>query len=107
MLTCPLPDVKLKVEAATQLRDNLEHYITGPIYPAFLKKLIPIFINCLKGPPVFISTSLEQVRASSILPSPVLIYYRNYEAVFSKSSTDYLLTLPNHSNHMQKKWWIF
>ena len=55
-------DAKVKVEAATQLRDNLEHYITGPIYPAFLKKLIPIFINCLKGPPVFVSTSVEQVR---------------------------------------------
>lgn len=55
-------DVKVKVEAATQLRDNLEHYITGNIYPAFLKKLVPIFINCLSGPPVFVSTSAEQVR---------------------------------------------
>ena len=35
--------------------DNLEHYITGAIYPAFLKKLVPIFINCLNGPPVFVS----------------------------------------------------
>jgi hypothetical protein len=66
-LTLSVIDVKVKVEAATQLRDNLEHYISGPIYPSFLKKLIPIFLNCLKGPPVFISTSAEQVR------SPVLI----------------------------------
>ena len=58
---CNSTDVKVKVEAATQLRDNLEHYISGPIYPAFLKKLVPIFINCLKGPPVFVSTSAEQV----------------------------------------------
>jgi hypothetical protein len=57
-------DVKLKAEAASQLRDNLEHYISGPLYPAFLKKLVPIFLNCLKGPPVFISTSPEQVCAS-------------------------------------------
>lgn len=57
-------DVKAKVEAATQLRDNLEHYVSGQMYPVFLKKLIPIFINCLKGPPVFISTSPEQVRTS-------------------------------------------
>jgi hypothetical protein len=56
-----LVDVKIKVEAASQLRDNLEHYISGPIYPAFLKKLVPIFVQCLKGPPVFISTSAEQV----------------------------------------------
>jgi len=54
-------DVKLKFEAASQLRDSLEHYTTGPIYPAFLKKLIPIFITILKGQPVFISTSSEQV----------------------------------------------
>ncbi|TVY21135.1 Transcription-associated protein 1 [Lachnellula arida] len=66
-LSSPDSDVKLKVEAATQLRDNLEHYISGPIYPAFLKKLIPIFINCLKGPPVFISTSSEQKLRSCIL----------------------------------------
>ena len=59
------PDVKVRVDAAAQLRDNLEHYITGPIYPAFLKKLVPIFINCLKGPPVFISTSPEQVRETT------------------------------------------
>ena len=56
-----LADVKTKVEAATQLRDNLEHYVSGPTYSMFLKKLVPIFINCLKGPPVFISTSPEQV----------------------------------------------
>jgi transformation/transcription domain-associated protein len=53
--------VKVKVEAATQLRDNLEHYISGNIYIGFLKKLMPIFITCLNGPPVFISTSAEQV----------------------------------------------
>lgn len=55
--------MKVKVEAATQLRDNLEHYISGNIYPGFLKKLMPIFITCLQGPPVFISTSAEQVGA--------------------------------------------
>ncbi|RQM08647.1 hypothetical protein DH86_00000368 [Scytalidium sp. 3C] len=55
-------DVKLKVEAVTQLRDQLEHYTTGPIYQAFLKKIIPVFIALLKGPPVFVSTSAEQLR---------------------------------------------
>ncbi|QSZ33988.1 hypothetical protein DSL72_005568 [Monilinia vaccinii-corymbosi] len=60
-------DLKIKVEAAVQLRDGLENYITGPIYPAFLRKLMPIFINCLKGPPVFISTSLEQKLRCCIL----------------------------------------
>ncbi|KUJ06740.1 uncharacterized protein LY89DRAFT_790380 [Mollisia scopiformis] len=60
-------DAKTKGEAAIQLRDNLEHYITGQIYPAFLKRLIPIFINCLKGPPVFVSTSAEQRLRNCVL----------------------------------------
>ncbi|RDW62546.1 hypothetical protein BP5796_10848 [Coleophoma crateriformis] len=60
-------DVKLKVEAATQLRDSLEHYTSGPIYPAFLKKLIPIFMSCLNGPPIFISTSPEQKLRNCVL----------------------------------------
>jgi transformation/transcription domain-associated protein len=55
-------DVKIRIKAATQLLDNIEHYVSGPIYAEFLKKLVPIFINCLKGPPVFTSTSPEQVR---------------------------------------------
>jgi transformation/transcription domain-associated protein len=67
--------VKVKVEAATQLRDNLEHYITGNIYPGFLKKLMPIFIACLKGPPVFISTSAEQVGVIVQTHRQMLISY--------------------------------
>jgi len=55
-------DLKLRVEAAQQLRDSLENYVSGAIYPAFLKKLMPIFVALLKGPPVFVSTSAEQVR---------------------------------------------
>ncbi|KAI6717317.1 hypothetical protein JHW43_000220 [Diplocarpon mali] len=51
----------------TQLRDSLEHYITGQIYSPFLKKLVPIFITILKGPPVFISTSPEQKLRNCIL----------------------------------------
>ncbi|KAH8591080.1 hypothetical protein B0O99DRAFT_551034 [Bisporella sp. PMI_857] len=60
-------DVRAKVEAATGLRDSLEAYVTGPLYPTFLKKLVPIFINCLKGPPVFISTSPEQKLRNCVL----------------------------------------
>lgn len=55
-------DVKVKSEAATQLRDNLEHYTSGQIYTGFLKRMIPLFVTILEGPPVFISTSPEQVR---------------------------------------------
>ena len=74
LLTLSPTDVKVKVEAATQLRDNLEHYVSGPIYPAFLKKLVPIFINCLNGPPVFVSTSAEQVRISAAIYIRILTW---------------------------------
>lgn len=65
MLISPTIDVRLKVESANTLRDSLDHYTSGPIYPAFLKKLVPIFVNILKGSPVFISTSGEQVCSIS------------------------------------------
>ncbi|KAG9232438.1 hypothetical protein BJ875DRAFT_404876 [Amylocarpus encephaloides] len=60
-------DLKIKVEAAAQLRDNLEHYIAPQVYPRFLEKLIPLFINILEAPPVFVSTSPEQKVRYSIL----------------------------------------
>ncbi|KAH8587649.1 hypothetical protein B0O99DRAFT_733099 [Bisporella sp. PMI_857] len=60
-------DVNIRSEVATQLSDNIEHYVSGPTYTEFLKKLVPIFINCLKGPPVFIGTSLEQKLRICIL----------------------------------------
>lgn len=85
MLISLVADVKTKLESALQLRDNLDHYITGPIYPAFLKKLIPIFINCLKGPPAFISTSAEQVRQHKIaLHGILLTRTRDYDIAYSK-----------------------
>lgn len=54
-------DVRLKLEAATTLRDSLDHYTSGPIYPPFLKRLMPIFTGILKGPCIFHSNSPEQV----------------------------------------------
>lgn len=60
-------DIKQRVESAGTLRDSLDHYTTGVIYPAFLKKLVPIFVNILKGPPVFISSSGEQKLRNTIL----------------------------------------
>jgi transformation/transcription domain-associated protein len=55
-------DAEIRFEAAIQLSNNIEHYVSGPTYAKFLKKLVPIFNNCLKGPPVFIDTSPEQVE---------------------------------------------
>ncbi|KEY73370.1 hypothetical protein S7711_01483 [Stachybotrys chartarum IBT 7711] len=60
-------DVRLKVEAATTLRDSLDHYTSGPIYPAFLKRLMPVFINILRGSCIFQSNSPEQKLRNCIL----------------------------------------
>lgn len=60
-------DIRQRVESATTLRDSLDHYTSGAIYPAFLKKLLPIFVNILKSQPVFISTSGEQKLRNTVL----------------------------------------
>lgn len=66
-LSTPETEPKLKVEAAITLRDSLDHYTTGPTYPLFLKKLMPIFINILRGAPIFHSTSNEQKLRNCVL----------------------------------------
>ncbi|KAK4082839.1 uncharacterized protein Triagg1_1729 [Trichoderma aggressivum f. europaeum] len=60
-------DTRLKVEAATTLRDSLDAYTNGPIYEPFLKRLMPIFINILRGPCIFQSNSPEQKLRNCIL----------------------------------------
>ncbi|KKP04788.1 transformation/transcription domain-associated protein [Trichoderma harzianum] len=60
-------DTRLKVEAATTLRDSLDAYTNGPIYEPFLKRLMPIFINILRGPCIFQSVSPEQKLRNCIL----------------------------------------
>ncbi|KAG6015295.1 hypothetical protein E4U54_003762 [Claviceps lovelessii] len=60
-------DIRLKLEAATTLRDSLDHYTSGPIYSPFLKRLMPIFINILRGPSIFQSNSPEQKLRHCIL----------------------------------------
>ncbi|KAH6689603.1 transcription-associated protein [Plectosphaerella plurivora] len=66
-LSTPELETKIKVEAATTLRDSLDHYTAGPIYTPFLRKLMPIFIAILKGPPIFQSNSPEQKLRNCIL----------------------------------------
>ncbi|WDK12319.1 FAT domain-containing protein [Colletotrichum graminicola] len=66
-LSSPETDARIKVEAATTLRDSLDHYTAGPIYPPFLKRLVPIFIAILRGPCIFQSNSPEQKLRNCIL----------------------------------------
>lgn len=61
-------DAKAKLTPAMELRDNVEFLCSGPTYPIFLKKLLPILIKVLEGPPVFISTSMIQVCGLIIVP---------------------------------------
>ncbi|KAG5815184.1 hypothetical protein H9Q74_011815 [Fusarium xylarioides] len=60
-------DVRLKLEAATTLRDSLDHYTSGQIYPPFLKRLMPIFFTILRGPCIFQSNSPDQKLRMAIL----------------------------------------
>ena len=63
-LTRMTPEARLRIEAASALRDNLDHYTAGPVYPVFLRKVMPVFINILRGPSIFHSNSPEQVSAA-------------------------------------------
>ena len=56
-----LIDLKGKLSTATELRDNIEFLCNGQTYAHFIKKLLPVLVKLLQGPPVFTSTSWEQV----------------------------------------------
>lgn len=78
-----MEETKLKMQIATDLRDTLDSY-QGVEYPRFLAKMIPVFTTILKGPPVFSSSSYEQVWT----PFPVDHtlangHSRNYGTVYS------------------------
>ncbi len=57
-------DVKLKYDSAIVVRDTLDHYTSGPIYPQFLKRVMPLVVNVLRGPCIFQSLSIDQVCGS-------------------------------------------
>ncbi|KAI0167042.1 hypothetical protein GGR52DRAFT_581740 [Hypoxylon sp. FL1284] len=58
---------KAKLDAATSLRDSLDHYTNGPHYGIFLKRMMPLFIIILRGPCLFHSTSPEQKLRNCVL----------------------------------------
>ena len=60
----PALELKHKFMIAQELRDAIEFLTQGPMYAPFLKKLMPIILKLLETPPVFISTSWEQVGPS-------------------------------------------
>ena len=50
-----------KLNHAIELRDHIEVFSAGPAYPVLLRVMIPIFRRILETPPVFISSSWNQV----------------------------------------------
>ena len=59
-------EVQKKYNTATELRDNIDILCNGPAYPIFLKKLVPVFMKLLEGPPVFMSTYMEHVSCAMV-----------------------------------------
>ncbi|KAM7198003.1 hypothetical protein V8F33_005270 [Rhypophila sp. PSN 637] len=69
-------ELKLKVEAASTLRDTLDPYVAGPVYPQFLKRLMPAFINILRQPCVFQTTIPEQANLQKLRNCVLEILHR-------------------------------
>lgn len=57
-----IADLKVKLNIATEIRDNIDQLCTGSSYHTFLEKLVPVFMKLLEGPPVFMSLAWEHVR---------------------------------------------
>ncbi|KAK0626737.1 hypothetical protein B0T14DRAFT_473033 [Immersiella caudata] len=75
-LSTPETELRLKVEAATTLRDSLDHYTTGQTYSAFLKRLMPSFIHILRQPPVFQTNTPEQANLQKLRNCVLEIFHR-------------------------------
>jgi hypothetical protein len=69
-LTRRAAETRLRIEAATAIRDGLEYYTGGQNYPAFLRRVMPAFVLILRGPCIFQSNSPEQVCLSSLQAAP-------------------------------------
>lgn len=101
-----LAEPRVKVEAATQLRDHLDVFTSGPSYPVFLKRVMPVFISTLNGPCTFQSTSNEQVRSllGYFLTRYSLHIHRGSGIPFSRSSIDSLRSPPPPSLSSHTHW---
>ncbi|KAK0652035.1 hypothetical protein B0T16DRAFT_489957 [Cercophora newfieldiana] len=75
-LSTPETELRLKVDAATTLRDSLDHYTTGQTYSAFLKRLMPSFIHILRQPCVFQTNTPEQANQQKLRNCVLEIFHR-------------------------------
>ncbi|KAK3900673.1 hypothetical protein C8A05DRAFT_17041 [Staphylotrichum tortipilum] len=69
-------DLRLKVEAASALRDSLDHYTSGAGYPIFLKRLMPIFLNILGQPSVLQTSPPDQTNTQKLRNCVLEIFHR-------------------------------
>lgn len=62
-------DARVKLQIASELRDAIDMFTHAAVsdYTQFLEKLIPVFLDILRGPPVFNSASTEQKLRNMIL----------------------------------------
>ncbi|KAK4147258.1 uncharacterized protein C8A04DRAFT_9288 [Dichotomopilus funicola] len=67
---------RIKVEAASALRDSLDHYTSGPAYPIFLKRLMPIFVNILRQPCILYTSTPEQTNTQKLRNCLLEIFHR-------------------------------
>ncbi|KAI2643463.1 FAT domain-containing protein [Xylaria nigripes] len=101
-LTVQETEPKSKYEAACTLRDSLDHYTNGPIYPHFLARVMPLIINILQGPCIFQNTSPEQKLRHCILE--ILHRLPTHQAPtepfeqYAKEVVDLLMTLVRNDN---------
>lgn len=56
-----IADLKVKLNIAIEIRDNIDQLCTGSSYHTFLEKLVPVFMKLLEGPPVFMTLAWEHV----------------------------------------------
>ncbi|KAK0720417.1 hypothetical protein B0H67DRAFT_643674 [Lasiosphaeris hirsuta] len=75
-LSTPDTELRFKVEAAATLRDSLDHYVTGPTYAAFLKRLMPAFIHILRQPCIFQTNTPEQISQQKLRNCVLEIFHR-------------------------------
>ncbi|KAL2197501.1 hypothetical protein P885DRAFT_35176 [Corynascus similis CBS 632.67] len=75
-LSVPETEPRVKVEAASALRDSLDHYTTGPGYPIFLKRLMPTFVNILRQPCVLQTSTPDQANAQKLRNCVLEIFHR-------------------------------
>ncbi|KAL5594764.1 hypothetical protein BROUX41_001678 [Berkeleyomyces rouxiae] len=60
-------DYKARLEAASGIREAIDHYANSPHLPRLLQTLLPVLNNVLQGPPSFQSGSVEQRLRHTVL----------------------------------------